>query len=253
MRPLLAIIALNAAVVGAALSGSAFASSADDEVIATAQAKPTAQALSAQAPPAPVATSATPPLTTQQQIDSFIYSSPPMDQDHRGLLPADRDEDGKRKIHGSMGVSVGSGGYRSGYASALIPVGETTTVGIAVSQTDFGKSGGFYSDPYYGGGGYYGGGYGTNCNPRSRWYNPYRCGDQYEGYGAGYYDEPYYGGGYFAPSIYLGGFGGGYGRGYGGGHGRGYGGGGYGGGGYGGGRGGHGGGGYGYGGGGHHR
>jgi hypothetical protein len=161
MRPLLAIIAL-----GAALAGPALAATPDDEVIATAQAKPSAEALAAQAPPAPVVTAATPPLTTQQQIDNFIYSSPPMDEVRRGLLPADRDEDGKRKVHGSMGVSVGTGGYRSVYASGLFPVGENTTVGIAVSKTDFGKRGGYYADPYYGGGGYggggyYGGGYGT--------------------------------------------------------------------------------------------
>ncbi|USQ96726.1 hypothetical protein [Caulobacter sp. RL271] len=163
MRPHLAIIAFGAAL----LAGPAFAATPDDEVIATAQAKPSAEALAAQAPPAPAATAATPPLTTQQQIDSFIYSSPPMDQDHRGLLPADRlddrDADGKRKIHGSMGVSVGTGGYRSAYASALIPVGENTTVGVAVSQTDFGKRGGYYADPYYGGG-YYGG-YGYGYGP----------------------------------------------------------------------------------------
>lgn len=166
MRPLLAIIA-----VSAALSGPAFAATPDDEVIATAQAKPSAEALAAQAPPAPVATATPAPLTTQQQIDNFIYHSPPMDDDHRGILPAgfsdDRDADGKRRVHGSMGVSVGTGGYRSVYASGLFPVGENTTVGIAVSKTDFGKRGGYYADPYYGGGGYgggygyYGGGFGT--------------------------------------------------------------------------------------------
>lgn len=159
MRPYLAIIAL-----GAALAGPALAAAPDDEVIATAQAKPSAEALAAQAPPAPVVTATTPPLTTQQQIDNFIYHSPPMDDEHRGILPAglsdDRDADGKRKVHGSMGVSVGTGGYRSVYASGLFPVGENTTVGIAVSKTDFGKhGGGYYADPYYGGG-YYGGGYG---------------------------------------------------------------------------------------------
>ncbi|MGH1559461.1 hypothetical protein ACRAWD_20765 [Caulobacter segnis] len=166
MRPHLAILAASTALAGRrpARWPRFSPATADDEVIATAQAKPSAEALNAKAPPPPAATTAAPPLTTQQQIDSFIYSSPPMDQDHRGLLPAalsdERDEDGKRKIHGSMGVSVGTGGYRSAYASALIPVGETTTVGIAVSQTDFGKRGGFYADPYYGGG-YYGGyGYG---------------------------------------------------------------------------------------------
>jgi hypothetical protein len=54
-----------------------------------------------------------------------------------------------------MGVSVGTGGYRSGYVSSLIPIGESTTLGVAVSQTDFGKHGG----GWYGYGGY-GGGYG---------------------------------------------------------------------------------------------
>ena len=164
MRPLLAIIAVSAALAGPALAATA----PDDEVIATAQAKPSAEALAAQAPPAPTPTTTAAPLTTQQQIDNFIYHSPPMDDEHRGILPAglsdDRDADGKRKVHGSMGVSVGTGGYRSAYASALIPVGETTTVGIAVSKTDFGKHGGYHADPYYGGG-YYGGGYGDGYGP----------------------------------------------------------------------------------------
>lgn len=161
MRPLLATIALSALLAGPALASANPETAGDDEVIATAQAKPTAQALTATAPATAQAT-ATPsrPLTTQEQIAAFIAASPApqIDDDHRGLVPADRDEDGKRKIHGSMGVSVGTGGYRSAYATALIPVGETTTVGVAVSQTNFGKRGGFYADPYYGGG--YGYGYG---------------------------------------------------------------------------------------------
>lgn len=168
MRPYLAIIALGAAAV---LAGPAFATAApDDEVIATAQAKPSATALAAAAQTAaPAAQTSTPaavrPLTTQEQIAAFLAANPTPQYDDgpRGLVPADRDEDGKRKIHGSMGVSVGTGGYRSAYATALIPVGETTTVGIAVSQTNFGKNGGYIADPYgYGPGGYYDGygGYG---------------------------------------------------------------------------------------------
>jgi hypothetical protein len=102
-------------------------------------------------------------LTTQEQIAAFIAANPaPQVEDGpRGIVPAardqddDRDADGKRKIHGSAGFSVGSGGYRSAYASALMPVGENTTVGVAVSKTDYGKRGA-YLDPYYG----YGGGYG---------------------------------------------------------------------------------------------
>lgn len=168
MRHHLATIALTAASMSAAvLAGPAFASE-DDEVIATAQAKPSAQALTATAPAAPAAPAPVRQLTTQEQIAAFIAANPgpEVDDGPRGLLPADRDADGKRKVHGSMGVSVGTGGYRSVYATGLFPVGENTTVGVAVSKTDFGKHGGGWYDPYYDGGygpgyGYgYGGGYG---------------------------------------------------------------------------------------------
>jgi len=159
MRRPFAILAVGLSIAAPALA----ATTGDDEVIATAQAKPTAEALAAaQAAPASKTESAPArPLTTQEQIAAFIAASPAprYDDGPRGLLPADRDEDGKHQVHGSMGVSVGTGGYRSAYASALFPVGENTTVGVAVSKTDFGKHGGFYADPYYGDG--YGGyGYG---------------------------------------------------------------------------------------------
>ncbi len=157
MRPYLAILALSAA-----LAGPAFAAPApDDEIIATAQSKPGAQALTATAPQAAPAAAPAKPMTTQEQIAAFIAANPnpEIEDGPRGLVPADRDEDGKRKVHGSMGFSVGTGGYRSGYVSALIPVGESTTVGIAVSKTDCGKRSCY--DPYYDGAGYgYGPGYG---------------------------------------------------------------------------------------------
>ena len=149
MRHHLATIALTAASIGAAvLAGPAFARD-DDEIIATAQAKPSAQALTATAPAAPVATAPVKQLTTQEQIAAFIAANPgpEIDDGPRGLLPADRDENGKRKVHGEMGVSVGTGGYRSVYASGLFPVGENTTVGVAVSKTDFGRRGGGWYDP----------------------------------------------------------------------------------------------------------
>lgn len=160
MRRFIAIFAVGLSVAAPALA----APNGDDEVIATAQAKPTAQVLTAvPAAPAP-APSTTPAMTTQEQIAAFLAANPAPQYDDgpRGLVPADRDEDGKRKVHGSMGVSVGTGGYRSAYASALFPVGENATVGVAVSKTDFGKHGGVYADPYYGGGygGYGYGGYG---------------------------------------------------------------------------------------------
>ncbi len=159
MRRFIAALVVSLSAAAPALA----APSGDDEVIATAQAKPTPEALKAAAQATPAAApTAIKPLTTQEQIAAFLAETPVRyDEGQRGLLPADRDEDGKRKVHGSMGVSVGTGGYRSVYASGLFPVGENTTVGLAVSKTDFGKHGGFYADPYYGGGYGYGGyGYG---------------------------------------------------------------------------------------------
>ena len=176
MRPHCVLLALSAAV----LATPVLAASADDEVIATAQAKSSVQALTATAPATPVVTAPSAPMTTQEQIDAFLGPARAADARQRGLLPPnhdfdaygpgsyasdDRDADGKRKIHGEMSVSVGTGGYRSAAASALIPVGESTTVGIAVSKTDFGRNGAWaYGDGAYGYGGY-GGAYGYGGYP----------------------------------------------------------------------------------------
>lgn len=176
MRPFLAALALAATFAAPSFAATVAEMDSDDEVIATAQAKPTAQALTAVAPPpAPsTASASTKPLTTQEQIAAFITANPPPEADDgpRGLLPADRDEDGKRKVHGSVSASVGTGGYRSFSASALFPVGETTTVGVAVSKTDCGKRGGCY-DPYYDGYGYgYGYGPGAYVGAYGHGYGP---------------------------------------------------------------------------------
>jgi hypothetical protein len=185
MRPPLAILALNAAVLSAAVVATpVFAASADDEVISTAQAKSSVQALTATAPPPPVVETPVRQLTTQEQIDAFLAPGKAADARQRGLLPPnhefdaygpsayaqdDRDADGKRKIHGEMSVSVGTGGYRSASASALIPVGESTTVGIAVSKTDFGRNGAWaYGDGYGYGGAYGYGGYPTRLRGGER-------------------------------------------------------------------------------------
>lgn len=167
MRPHLAILALSAAAV---LATPVLAANADDEAISTAQAKSSVQALTATAPPPPVVETPVRQLTTQEQVDAFLGPAKAADARQRGLLPPnhefdaygptgyaqdDRDADGKRKIHGEMSVSVGTGGYRSASASALIPVGESTTVGVAVSKTDFGRNGVWaYGDSAYGYGGY---------------------------------------------------------------------------------------------------
>jgi hypothetical protein len=174
-------IALVAALIAlplAGLPGAALArSTADDEVVTTAASRATrppteAELAKAQADAKAQAEAdrASKPVTTEDQVAAWLAGSPPVERVENGpngyaMRPVDVNgyplgPDGKRQVHGEAGVSVGTGGYRSGYVSSLIPIGENSTLGVAVSQTDFGKHGGYYG---YGGGlgyGGYGDGYG---------------------------------------------------------------------------------------------
>lgn len=95
---------------------------------------------------------------TEAQIRDYLASSPVI------RTPADRfygdgpletlDEDGKRKIHGEVSVGVGTGGYRSGAVSAVIPIGEDSTLALSFRKTDFGKGGGYFHEGYAPGYGY---------------------------------------------------------------------------------------------------
>ncbi len=137
----------------------------EDEAVSTAAHRLDAKA-AAEAQTAPAVT-APPPriLTTDEQIAEFLAASPALES-RDGLVGLGRgDEETKRKIHGSAGVSVGTGGYRSAYVSTLIPIGETSTLGLAYSQTDHGKNAVFYPHDGYG----YGYGYDQGGYDRGGW------------------------------------------------------------------------------------
>lgn len=169
-RIALAALLVFPLVGAAALPGAALARSTDDEVVTTASARATrppteAELAQAQADAKAKADAArtAKPISTEDQVAAWISSAPPvgregaLDYAERPRLDVNGyplDKDGKRQVHGEVGVSVGTGGYRSGYVSTLIPIGENGTLGVAVGQTDFGKHGGGYG---YGG---YGDGYG---------------------------------------------------------------------------------------------
>jgi hypothetical protein len=113
-----------------------------DEAVSTAARKPDlqdAEAARALATARAAATPATRALTTEEQIAAWLAASPPvrLAEDAPGVTQ--RGDDAPRRIHGSAGVTIGTGGYRSAYVSTLIPIGETSTLGLAVSQTDFGN------------------------------------------------------------------------------------------------------------------
>lgn len=128
VRRLLVVLALAGAAAGPAFA-------ADPEPVATAQPGRGA------------------PMSTAEQIDQFLKTSPAAElpQDTLGVTPGSE----PRKIRGEAGVSAGSGGYRSGYVRSDIPVGQTGTVGIAVGETKFGNRYGYRDLPRrFGPGGY---------------------------------------------------------------------------------------------------
>lgn len=107
----------------------------------------------AQSPAADVAVSTAPaegagaPLSTRQQIDQYLASSPAAGSDREGGVDAERE----RRIRGEVSVGVGTGGYRSGSVSAVIPLGETGTLALGYSRTENGYG---YGDVGHGQPGY---------------------------------------------------------------------------------------------------
>jgi len=98
----------------------------------------------------PVATaSQTPaPMTTGEQIDAYIKSSPALDAKAPGEVAGvvARDD---RKVHGMVSVGIGTGGYRSVYLETDMPVGENGRVRLAFEDTKYGRA---YPHRFYGGG-----------------------------------------------------------------------------------------------------
>jgi len=122
MRIPVVIVALAALAV----SGPTWAQTAADAPVATAS-----------------RTSSSP--TTQQQIDDYLATSPATVD---GEIPGVTVEDGLRGIHGEVSVSVGTGGYRSGYLALDVPIGERGNLALSYGQTDHGDSGYGYGYGY---------------------------------------------------------------------------------------------------------
>jgi hypothetical protein len=84
----------------------------------------------------PVATaSPTPaPVTTAEQIDAYLKTSPDLDAKPPGEVDGvvARDD---HKVHGVVSVGVGTGGYRSVYVETDMPVGENGRVRLAFEDT----------------------------------------------------------------------------------------------------------------------
>lgn len=110
---------------------------AQDAPMATAGATGVAPGVVASAEPAPAPPA--PPMSTAQQIDAFLQSSPA-----RALPPEDA-VDGvtrrDRQIHGSVSVGVGTGGYRSVYVQSEMPLGSSGRLSLAFGDARYGRGG----------------------------------------------------------------------------------------------------------------
>lgn len=139
------LFAALTAAAGLAVASGAWA----QEAISTAPVAPSATT------PSTVAKVAAPPTSadTAAQIDSWIKKAPPVDLDD-GAPDGVTTSQAPRKVHGEVGVTVGSGGYRSAYAVSVMPIGETGTLTLAVSEAKGGRRGGYGYGYGYGGPGF---------------------------------------------------------------------------------------------------
>ncbi|WP_293884385.1 hypothetical protein [Sphingomonas sp.] len=53
-----------------------------------------------------------------------------------------------KSIHGEMGVAIGTGGYRSMYGTAIVPLGDSATLGLSFEREQFNDRYGRYRRGY---------------------------------------------------------------------------------------------------------
>ena len=86
---------------------------------------------------------------------ALLSAVPALAEDVVRLTPADREAAleaaaanapingapgmGDGKIHGEMGMAIGTGGMRSIYGSTVIPLGGSSQLGLAFENTQFGR------------------------------------------------------------------------------------------------------------------
>lgn len=123
------------ALCGIMAFGSAVAS--DEEVVSSSRLTPLPAQVDTE-------TKAEENLTPQAQVAARMAELPAYerrDWDSTSEIAWPEDEvKPKRKVHGEVSASIGTGGYRSGYVSALIPLGENGMLGISIGKTDYGNN-----------------------------------------------------------------------------------------------------------------
>ena len=77
--------------------------------------------------------SGTPPASeTARQIDDWIASSPAAREREESVISQLTGSD--RQIHGEVGLAIGTNGYRSGYFTSVMPIGESGSLTLSYGQ-----------------------------------------------------------------------------------------------------------------------
>lgn len=121
-------MALRTTVLAVLITAFAGAANAQDAIVTARPdiAPPTAS---------PVSTPAS-QEATNKQIDDYLNRA-----EAAAGIAAPLPE--KRAIHGEFGAAIGTGGYRSAYGIAVLPIGEAGELGIAYGQSRFSGRRGF--------------------------------------------------------------------------------------------------------------
>lgn len=78
--------------------------------------------------------SGTPPTDeTARQIERWLADSPAAHEQEDGVLAGLVGEP-DRRIHGEVGMAIGTGGYRSAYISSVMPLGDNGTLALSIGQ-----------------------------------------------------------------------------------------------------------------------
>lgn len=147
----------SAFLSGLILLTAAPAALAEDAVVVANRAAPLPTATAAQDAPEPQMSSRISDSAPEAEVNDegqIVYRLP------RSQVSLEPEIVPERKVRGSAGAAIGTGGYRSGYVAGEFPVGETGTLGVMYSETDHGDNPVYV--PY---GGY--GGYGRMADPLS--------------------------------------------------------------------------------------
>ena len=85
---------------------------------------------------------------TEGEVDRILDAAATKREATQPIYEEIDSERPRPQIHGEVGFGIGTGGYRSAFGTAFVPLGEEGLAIISFDSTDFGSSGSLYDYPY---------------------------------------------------------------------------------------------------------